>query len=102
MAAPLDTLDNLRDTSYDWLGRVEYVHRVGAYEIVELTPWKVETHSILHGHPDEGKREFHANHRGWDSLDKALIGVICEKYDGPNERLSVYVSKALGIPPQEA
>lgn len=33
----------------------------------------------------------------YSSLDSALIGMICRKYEGENERLSEYIERILGM-----
>lgn len=84
--------------SFTW-GPVVQVHTVGPYDLVEYRPQVFErsrgtgrfakhTHfSVYIGGRDVGV--------SYKSLQRAMIGVICQQFDGPNERLSSYVGGAL-------
>lgn len=73
------------ETEYHW-GKVIKTHCIGDYQIIE-----------------DDNKEFHLYIGFRDtsiscpSIDTALIGGVCRKYDGSNERLSSYICRALGI-----
>lgn len=73
------------ETEYHW-GKVIKTHCIGDYQIIEDD--NNEFHLYI---------EFKDTCVSYPSIDTALIGGICRKYDGSNEQLSIYVCKALGI-----
>lgn len=80
-----------------WLGAFVAVHRIGEYEIVEYHPRKVMNNTLIKDTEAHVQFSVPEDGRSYDTLDQALIGSICRKYDGINERLSGYIVKALGM-----
>ena len=83
-------------SEFPW-GEIIREHHISGFTIIEHHPWKERGNEILGGKPNMKRRAFHVEEqsRGFDTLDKALIGAICYRYGGCNERLSGYIFKAL-------
>jgi len=73
------------ETEYTW-GKIITTHSIGDYQIIE--DHKNNFHLYIN---------FKDTNTSYSSIDTALIGGVCRKYDGINERLSGYVCKALGV-----
>lgn len=73
---------------YTW-GDIINIHCISDFQIIEAI------------RKDDNETHFHAYHNYLDTctsyrtLDEALIGVICKKYEGPNQRLSDYITRIL-------
>ena len=82
---------------FPW-GPVVQLHEIGEYQIIEYHP-EIFINSCGTGKHEQDKTQFHVqgeNH-SFDSLDEALIGAICLKYDGINTRAPKYISLMLGM-----
>ncbi len=83
------------DREFVW-GPVVKVHDIGEYSIVEFHP-QLFKNCCGTGEYEKERTEFHPyingkdTCRGFNSLDEALIGTICYKNLGGNERLSDYL-----------
>lgn len=71
-------------TRFPW-GKVIKVHQIGEYKITEYTVNQV--------FDKEEPIEYSNGYASYDSLDKALIGAICKKYD--QEEAELYIWKML-------
>ncbi len=73
------------EEEYHW-GSVIKTYCIGEYQIIE---------------DDKGSFHLYIDFidigRSYNSLDSALIGAVCYKHDGCNERASEYIFKMLGI-----
>lgn len=80
------------ETEYHW-GKVVKTHCVGDYQIIEdKREYNGKEEICFHLYIN-----FVDRHISYESIDKALIGAICCKYDGCDERLSGYINKALNM-----
>lgn len=77
-------------------GKIEDVHTVGDYQIIEYTS------------KSDKRRSFHVylNFRdtnvSYSSLDEALAGAIAYKYEGPNSRAAMYFVRMLDMDEKQA
>ena len=88
-----EKLELIRE-EYTW-GTVKDIHCIGDYQIVEAIDKKGKTH--FHGYINYGDINI-----SYSSLDSALIGMVCYKYEGGNERLSGYIGRILNINGKES
>ena len=84
--------------NFTW-GEVVSVHKVGVYEIVEFKPEVFKGgrgtgkhHDYSHFHPYVNGRDIS---HSYPTMEQALIGAICYKYDGCNSDISRMVSRML-------
>lgn len=79
---------------YHW-GEVKNIHCIGDLQVVEAV--NKESKTYFHGY---------INYRdicvSYLSLDSALIGLICRKYEGANEKLSGYIGRILNVDGKES
>ncbi|MFN2347095.1 MAG: hypothetical protein ABR616_15455 [Dermatophilaceae bacterium] len=90
-------------TRFTW-GPIDAVHTVGEYQIVEYREdrsnfrraeeWDGHGRTLFH--PYIGGRDLH---RGYLSLDSALVGAIAYKREGPNSRAADYFERMTGATP---
>ena len=84
--------DNRLMQECKWMGKCIAVHRISEYQFVEY----VNKHS--------GETSFssyineNSTSHSYPSLDEAMIGTICHKYDGINSRAFFYITKMLCMP----
>jgi len=83
-------------------GPVVEVHEIGEYAFIEYHP-QIFTNGSGTGEYDYDTTMFSAYINGgsigrsYETLDKALIGVIAYKEDGPNTRADGYFYSMIGI-----
>lgn len=73
------------DNTFPW-GQITKIHEIGDIRITEYVvgeDWEAR-----------GKTEFDVNEHSYDTLDQALLGALCNKYD-TDSRLFSYVVKLL-------
>lgn len=71
---------------FSW-GRIINVHTIGEYQIIEYMPRNDKENKVLF-HP---YIKFNDTHTSYETLDKAITGVIFEKYEGHMNQLNFYV-----------
>jgi hypothetical protein len=82
---------------FTW-GRVLRVHEIGEYEIVEFEPRRAGNQREEDFDPSP---RFHAfidgkdTHHSYNTLDRALAGVIAYKHDGVNTKAHTYFMRAI-------
>lgn len=74
---------------FTW-GRIIDIHTVGDYQIIEYIPKRNKEERCFH--PYIG---FNDTNTSYETLDKALTGVIFEKYEGHMNQLNYYVWKIM-------
>ena len=83
--------------TFPWGQKIE-THQFKGLEVIEHYPHKFKGGSQVHGEY-EIKPSFHvpALHESFPSYDIAVIGIICHKYQGRNNRLTYAISRMLGM-----
>lgn len=76
------------EKSFSW-GKVLNIHLIGDYQIIEYIE-RGEERRLFHGY-----FRFNDMHTSYETLDKALTGVIFERYEGPSSQLNSYVWRML-------
>jgi len=84
-------------TKFVW-GPVVKVHEVGEYQIIEYREAIFEDGCSTGKHePEKTTFYVHGQSVSYESLDMALIGAVCLKYDGRNTRAPEYIFNMLKI-----
>ena len=71
--------------SFPW-GEIIKIHTVGEYQIIEYKEKGEDGEIYFHVYID-----FMDKNESYETLDKALTGVIIKKYEGPNSQLNSYL-----------
>jgi len=86
---------------FTW-GEIVAIHEIGNLSVVEYHPWKKDGVTICTGDADMESLQFHGYIDGksvsesWNTLDRALVGLICQKHDGYSSRAAYYIFKMIG------
>ena len=73
-------------TDFSW-GEIIDIHTIGEYQIIEYIPRNDEEHKVLF----HAYIKFNDAHNSYETLEKAITGVIFEKYEGHMNQLHSYV-----------
>ena len=108
-ALPVPTDDEFAE-SFTW-GKVVAVHRLGDYQIVQYVPRQASNVSAEDYAAERAQRPTNfSGHvggdpigRSWHTLEQAIIGTICHRFDpaSPNERSADYVFRMIQLPDEE-
>lgn len=86
-------------------GPIQDIHEIGPYAIVE---YRDDRRRLpVADQAGHGRTLFHVyvngadSHRGYFSLDEALLGAIALRNEGANTRADLYAARLLGVETQE-
>ena len=94
-------IDNKEIENFAW-GKVVKVHSIGDIDIIEYFD-RMRKGSTITKEIDYNTKCFHPYLKGkdtnnsYESLDQAIIGVLCTKYEGANSRADGYIFSMLGM-----